>query len=452
MAKKCKDTIIQNIDSSECLRPSLDKINNNFSQLNDLLCSLRERIDTYKQIRTFFYYGPNAELVSDSGMQNNQISRPTNITIEAFVNSPTQLNLPFISHPGDVAYVIYQKTGFQGDVPVIASREASSTLLQFNKWYPVDDYISASAYSNGSVQNYGNIVLKFRTPQNNNTQFSYTASGNSNNGGDDTWMEWNRNNVVWSESYPISKKTIGSAPLPYKQVIGSQFLFSLTSGTTRADAKVPLATVSTNATVTNPKAQSFGYFPAGNYTIKYKGGAWSAWQTGDRWFWGNVNIFYTEINKSKLILLTTLKSDIRDDSNVVNDGLASEGVSFYHPGGNLSINVTDGPNSYGDNRNHPIYGPPTYQLFSADYSNNKLFASIKANLKTQNRIGSENTTRDLNAQYSPTFVIYKLTYLENQYYVDMGYPKIVKGLTSKTGIQTSNWNSPQNWATYQSWI
>jgi hypothetical protein len=45
-------------------------------------------------------------------MADNQVSRPSDMTIQAFVNSSTELNLPAISKPNDVAYVVYQKTGF----------------------------------------------------------------------------------------------------------------------------------------------------------------------------------------------------------------------------------------------------------------------------------------------------------------------------------------------------
>jgi hypothetical protein len=45
-------------------------------------------------------------------MDDGKISRPSNLTIQAFINSPSQINLPSISKAGDVAYVIFQKTGF----------------------------------------------------------------------------------------------------------------------------------------------------------------------------------------------------------------------------------------------------------------------------------------------------------------------------------------------------
>ncbi len=107
----CKD-FIEKIDASECLKNSLPKINSNFKQLETIACNLKNRIDDLRQIRTFFYYGPNAQNDPTSGMDNNNLSYPSNQTIKAFVNSESQLNLPSISKIHDVAYVYYQKTGF----------------------------------------------------------------------------------------------------------------------------------------------------------------------------------------------------------------------------------------------------------------------------------------------------------------------------------------------------
>lgn len=128
----------------ECLGDSLPKINSNFNSLQQILWSLRERVDSRVEVRTFFYYGPNAagpvgskasgqlsvpgkgartpqlspagESPAGSGMDDNQTTRPSNLTIEAFVNSSSQINLPSISEPGDIAYVIYQKTGFLSSI------------------------------------------------------------------------------------------------------------------------------------------------------------------------------------------------------------------------------------------------------------------------------------------------------------------------------------------------
>jgi hypothetical protein len=234
---KCNDTNIETIDSNECLRTSLAKINDNFTQLNDLTCTLRERVDSAKQIRTFFYYGPNADVAPASGMNDGELSRPSNLTIEAFTNSPSQLNLPSLSREGDVAYVIYQKTGFKGSLPSASSgfnpetgntqsySAGRSISLQFNKWYDVDQYHSATAVCDGETNKLGTINLKFKTPTGQTSDYTYTATGL----GDDTYLEWNPDSVIWYEGHPIPKTTKGLIHRPYKNIRGTQFLFS-TSG------------------------------------------------------------------------------------------------------------------------------------------------------------------------------------------------------------------------------
>jgi hypothetical protein len=100
------------INRTEKIGDSLVKINNNFYNLRTALCDLHERMDSLVEVRTFFYYGPNAEAetTATAGMQDETASRPSNTTIESFIN--TQLELPTYSRANDIAYVIYQKTGF----------------------------------------------------------------------------------------------------------------------------------------------------------------------------------------------------------------------------------------------------------------------------------------------------------------------------------------------------
>ena len=98
------------ISNTENVGDSLVKINNNFWNLKEALCGIIKTLDDTVQVRTFFYYGPNSSSDSTSGMQNNIASRPSNTTIENFVNN--ELSLPSMSDIDDIAYVIFQKTGF----------------------------------------------------------------------------------------------------------------------------------------------------------------------------------------------------------------------------------------------------------------------------------------------------------------------------------------------------
>lgn len=102
------------IYGDENIGDSLEKINTNFQNLKQGACIIESELDDLVNIRTFFYYGPNAPTESEAGSweQDNQLNRPSDTTIENFVNGTGQLNLPSISRIGDMAYVIYQKTGW----------------------------------------------------------------------------------------------------------------------------------------------------------------------------------------------------------------------------------------------------------------------------------------------------------------------------------------------------
>jgi hypothetical protein len=102
---------ISNIASSEKIGNSLVKINNNFVNLNEALCSIKNKFDSRVVVRTFFYYGPNSGTDPTSGMQDSVASLPSNVAIEKFVNNTSYLNLPSVSRLNDQVYVIYQKTG-----------------------------------------------------------------------------------------------------------------------------------------------------------------------------------------------------------------------------------------------------------------------------------------------------------------------------------------------------
>jgi hypothetical protein len=100
----------ENILNSENIGDSLIKINNNFFNLQTALCDLQKKINNTVKVRTFFYYGPNSVSDATSGMQNNVASRPSNNTIQTFVN--TELKASDFSKTNDIIYVVYQKTGY----------------------------------------------------------------------------------------------------------------------------------------------------------------------------------------------------------------------------------------------------------------------------------------------------------------------------------------------------
>jgi len=113
MSTICPDNIKLILDD-ENIGDSLNTINENFENLKNEACTILQELDTNVATRTFFYYGPNAPTESEAGSweQDNLLNRPSNSTIENFVNSSSQLNLTSISQINDIAYVIYQKTGW----------------------------------------------------------------------------------------------------------------------------------------------------------------------------------------------------------------------------------------------------------------------------------------------------------------------------------------------------
>ncbi len=110
-------TNIRLILEDEFIGDSLEKINTNFQELTGVACNLKEELDKRVNIFTFFYYGPNSATLHPPTVSETigdlQISRPSNTTIENFVNKEEGLSLPSQSRIGDYAWIIYQKTGWR---------------------------------------------------------------------------------------------------------------------------------------------------------------------------------------------------------------------------------------------------------------------------------------------------------------------------------------------------
>jgi hypothetical protein len=125
------------IQDTEKIGDSLTKINSNFQTLQNEACEL-EGLLNLKQVRTFFYYGPNAATMPTSNMNNNSASFPSNSIIQDFINSSTKLNLIPISESGDIAYVIYQKTGWFQPPPTTQVSNPITGTIPFSRQYNVE--------------------------------------------------------------------------------------------------------------------------------------------------------------------------------------------------------------------------------------------------------------------------------------------------------------------------
>lgn len=131
----CSTIPINLISETEYIGDSLAKINSNFASLQQGACSVEQMLENTVNVRTFFYYGPNAPVNLTEGangyLNDNAASRPSDSTIQTFVNSTSGLGLATAplsaaSHTGDIVYVIYQKTGwYSGQANYVRSGSGS---------------------------------------------------------------------------------------------------------------------------------------------------------------------------------------------------------------------------------------------------------------------------------------------------------------------------------------
>jgi hypothetical protein len=129
-------TDIKTITETEYIGESLPTINNNFLLLKESACNLENRINNIVGARTFFYYGPNSATNPYSGMDNGVASVPSVATIQSFVNSVTGLNLPVATQQNDIAYVVYQKTGwFQPQTKIYVRSDQGNITFTTQEYY-----------------------------------------------------------------------------------------------------------------------------------------------------------------------------------------------------------------------------------------------------------------------------------------------------------------------------
>jgi hypothetical protein len=121
-------TNIEPIYDTEYIGESLTKINDNFERLKNAAKTFEDRVNSNVGVRTFFYYGVNSATDPYSGVQSGVPSVPSVPTIENFVNNANLLNLPAITQIGDIAFVVYQKTGWFQPQTITYTRTESGTV------------------------------------------------------------------------------------------------------------------------------------------------------------------------------------------------------------------------------------------------------------------------------------------------------------------------------------
>lgn len=177
MTTPCPIQDVELIFEQENIGDSLPKINNNFKRLEELTKSINSEISNTKNVRTFFYYGPNYTQGNNgtSGMDNGNPSRPSNQTIQNFVNNTLMLNDFALSNTGDVAYVIYQKTGWLKTTTT--TNKTGSVTATFSKqetyWEAVRVRIGIGRYRTVWVQRVRTVYANNSAPWSVNLSDTY---------------------------------------------------------------------------------------------------------------------------------------------------------------------------------------------------------------------------------------------------------------------------------------
>jgi hypothetical protein len=130
--------LISKIRNTRNIGDSLITLNSNFYVLDNVLCDLKQRVESLVEVRTFFYYGPNQ--VGDraaTNMRDTQTNVPSNTTIENFVNSTNELNLALTTKENDQVNIIYQKTGYNKvENTRVLTGNATAQVISFSQQVP----------------------------------------------------------------------------------------------------------------------------------------------------------------------------------------------------------------------------------------------------------------------------------------------------------------------------
>lgn len=428
-------TTVDLISDDEYIGDSLSKINQNFQNLKASSCDLKSKLDRQVNIRTFFYYGPNTP--SDpqdgtAGMDNNALTRPSDSTIQDFVNDTDKLNLVPISEAGDIVYVVYQKTGWYVPPVTVYTREGTGRV-PFTK---VVTYYVPDPPSGGSNKRKIGIagkcwvareVYDFYSPRWEIFRDWLFDSGRSPSWLQKIYLNYGERFANW-----ISTKT--------KIKTSLQKLF--------------------NIVVNNPsyKDSSFVTTPQGPVKAENI-------KTGD------IICGYDHITgKSKecsVLSSQTIKSSFllkiyheygevvvpADQKIYTEEGNTGEALQYIEAKNLVSgnyIHLED--NSKSKILKIEILKSKTpIQKIEVQDTHNYVLNGVRVHNGYVTKIVTyyvgyswSTTIEDTYKQYEPIFVLYRLTFNGDMYVMDSGWPKYSRGSTNST----INWNSPQLWNTY----
>lgn len=443
-------TEIDLISEDEYIGESLPKINKNFSNLQASACDLKEKVDKQINIRTFFYYGPNTPANPQdgtAGMDNNQLSRPSDATIQNFVNAADQLNLKPLSDKGDIAYVIYQKTGWYVPPAATYLREGSGQV-PFTKivTYTVSYQVGGSS-SSRKIGIAGKCWVAREAYEGYSPKWQIFKDWLFDSGKGPLWLQ--KIYLKYGESFAswVSTKT------KIKNFLVK--LFDIVVKKQNLDEALFITTPEGPIKASNIKPGSIIY----GYDHK----------TGD-------------LKECKVLASTSVK-------NVI-------GVKIYHEHGELivpfdqKIYVEEGDSDEDfqyiearklkvgnfiyleNNQKSKILNIKTFKIktplqkIEVEDKHNYILNGVRVHNrdKKKRQIGGarwvtetrtaivtyyvgyswSTTIEDTYRQYEPIFVTYRLTYDGSEYIMDSGWPKYSKASTEST----NNWNNPQTWLTY----
>jgi hypothetical protein len=148
----------------------------------------------------------------------------TSVTLKFIGTNVNNLWTYFDSIIGDYGLATNTTTSTIKPAVVVAGK---CFPIKFNTWYNVDDYFSAIAYSHGrnhkrkALRKFGTLTVSFSS-RTGIQKFSHKAG---QNGGCDTYLSWDQNNVIASEKNPIDNSITNIWTRPFIDVPAGEIPF-----------------------------------------------------------------------------------------------------------------------------------------------------------------------------------------------------------------------------------
>ncbi len=129
---------------------------------------------------------------------------------------------PLVVSPQIVESTIIQNYNTVNTQTVQTGLAECSPIL-FNRWYSRDVYGYALASCNGTTNKYGTLSVIFEKSPTESLAYTWTSTSNN---ADDTYLEWDDDNIIGSNGYPSPKTIAKTWPMPYKNIKNVRFMFT----------------------------------------------------------------------------------------------------------------------------------------------------------------------------------------------------------------------------------